>query len=796
MTRRLVFIAALATLTLICISPVQAKTVRIGIVYDGESERFPEARDLFSNEIMNMTRGIHAVSFPAAAQLSGGWNLKQINRALDRLLAANNVDMVLTIGEAATHEVCRRRSFSKPVFAAYVVDAKLQGIPADKGTSGIRNLNYINTLSDIDREFQLFRRITPFYRVAIVVDDFLQQAIPQINTMARRLSYEFTIEVTVVKASDSGANVLEQIPMDTDAVFLSLMPRLSAKEFQNLVDGLILRKLPSFSFRGQPDVRKGVLAGSIPDDVLLHQARSVAINIQEVLDGANAGDLSTTFAVGESLTINMATARAIHVYPGWDLLTEANLLYDEATGIQRRLNLTMAMQAALAANLDLAAANRSVEAGMARVDEARSPLLPQVGVDTTASVIDDDRAATSVGAAPERLWTGSLRASQLIYSDKAWAGFTIEKYLQASREQGRDAVRLDILQASASAYLNVLRAKSIERIQKENLKLTRENLERARIRVEIGAGGPEEVYRWESQIADSRRNVLIAQSVSLDTVSAMNNILNRPLREMFAAQEADYVEPMSILPDRRLMNYMDNPMELSILRDFLVTEGLAASPELQQFEAAIAAQERSITLAKREFWMPTVSLFGDVTERFARGGEGSEAPSIGGLTLPEKDDTDWTAGIQATLPLYAGGGRSATLKRSREELSQLRHERDNAANRIEARILNAVHLVRASYPGIRLSMDAADAARRNLTLVTDSYVRGIKSIIDLIDAQNQALVANQQAANAVYDFLIDIMAVQRGVGSFFLFAPQEELNAWMNRLNLFMMNEEKIARQG
>lgn len=796
MKRRLALVLGVIALTLIVSTVVQAKSVRIGIVYDGDSQRFPEVRDLFINEVENMARGAHTVSFPADAQLSGSWNVKQINQALDRLLSSNKVDMVLTIGEVSTHEVCRRPSFSKPVFATLVVDAKLQGIPSDKGTSGIRNLNYINTLSDIDREFQLFRRITPFYRVVIVVDDFLQQAIPQINTMARRLSYEFTIEVTVVKANDSGTDALAQIPENTDAVFLSLMPRLPENEFQKLVDGITMRKLPSFSFRGQPDVKKGVLAGSIPDDVLLHQARSVAINIQETLDGANPGDLSTTFAVGEKLTINMATARAIHVYPGWDLLTEADLLNDEATDIERRLNITMAMQEALAANLDLAAANRSVEAGAARVNEARSPLLPQVGLNTQASVIDDDRARASFGILPERLWTGSLQASQLIYSDKAWAGFTIEKYLQSSREQGRDAVRLDILQASASAYLNVLRAKSIERIQKENLKLTRENLERARIRVEIGAGGPEEVYRWDSQIADSRRNVLIAQSVTLDTISAMNNILNRPLREMFVAQEADYAEPMSILPDRRLMNYMDNPMELGILRNFLVTEGLDASPELQQFEAAIAAQERGITLAKREFWVPTVSLFGDVTETFSKGGEGSDTPSLGTIRVAEMDDTDWTAGVQATLPLYTGGGRRATLSRSREELSQLRYERDNTANRIEGRVLSAIHLIRASYPGIRLSMDAADAARRNLTLVTDSYVRGIKSIIDLIDAQNQALVSDQQAANAVYDFLIDLMAVQRSAGSFFLFAPEEERDGWLERLNIYMMNEERQAKQG
>ena len=796
MKRRVALVVGLIGLSLICASFVQAKSARIGIVYDGESERFPTARDLFFDEIRNMTRGVHTVSFPSDARISGNWDAQQINEALDRLFASRDVDMILTIGEVATHEVCRRRNIPKPVFAAYVMDTKVQGIPSKNGTSGIRNLNYINRLTDIEREFQLFRRVTPFYRVAIVVDAFLQQSVPQLDRVARKLSYEFTTEVTVIEASTSGADVLAQIPESTDAVFLSLMPRFSAAEFQKLVDGLIDRKLPSYSLRGRADVKQGVLAGSIPEDTILHLARSVAINVQETLDGTDPGDLPTAFAVGEKLTINMATARAIHLYPGWALLTEADLINDEVTGIQRQLNITMAMQEALAANLDLAAANRSVAAGKARVDEARSPLLPQVGASTTASIIDDDRAAASFGTAPERLWTGSLQASQLIYSDKAWAGFTIEKYLQASREQGLEAVRLDILQAAASAYLNVLRAKSIERIQKENLKLTRENLERARIRVEIGAGGPEEVYRWDSQIAGSRRNVLTAQSITLDAISAMNNILNRPLREMFVAQEADYAEPMSILPDRRLLNYMDNPMELGILRDFLVAEGLDASPELQQIDAAIAAQERSVTLAQRDFWVPTVTLFGDVTETFSKGGEGSDSPSLGAINLPSKDDTDWAAGVQASLPLYAGGGRSATLKRSREELAQLNYERDNTANAIEGRILSAVHLLRASYPGIRLSMDAADAARRNLNLVTDSYVRGIKSIIDLIDAQNQALVANQQAANAVYDFLIDIMAVQRSVGSFFLFAPAEELNEWLERLRLFMANEEKIIRQG
>jgi outer membrane protein TolC len=96
-------------------------------------------------------------------------------------------------------------------------------------------------------------------------------------------------------------------------------------------------------------------------------------------------------------------------------------------------------------------------------------------------------------------------------------------------------------------------------------------------------------------------------------------------------------------------------------------------------------------------------------------------------------------------------------------------------------VLAALNRTRASYPGISLSREAAEAARRNLALITDSYIQGIKSIIDLLDAQNQALTADQAAANAVYNFLVDLMGVQRAMGSFIIFAPEEQRKSWFDR---------------
>jgi RND family efflux transporter MFP subunit len=67
-------------------------------------------------------------------------------------------------------------------------------------------------------------------------------------------------------------------------------------------------------------------------------------------------------------------------------------------------------------------------------------------------------------------------------------------------------------------------------------------------------------------------------------------------------------------------------------------------------------------------------------------------------------------------------------------------------------------------------------------LVTDAYARGVLSIFDLLDAQNAALVADQLAANAVYDFLSDMLEAERAAGAFSLLMTPDEREAWLQRL--------------
>jgi outer membrane protein TolC len=763
-------------------SPCFAKKhVNIGILLDGPWSRFQEDIDTVRQEITDLTKGEFEVAFPDSMQVEGNWTHAGINQAIDGLLANKDTDLIITMGHVASSEIARRHDLSKPAIAALLIDADLQGLPITEGSSGVTNLAYVDRLQRLEREVDSFQDITPISHLAILVDNTIIKFIPQVITAVEDMGSQKGIKLSVIEVESSSVDVLQKLDEDIDGVLTTPLFRITDDEFQNLVNGIIQRGLPSYSYIGIKEVEQGILATFSHESNTIHFARTVALVVHDILRGEKPGNIQVSFAADKQMTINMATARAINIFPDFDVLTEADLLNEGETDIARQMHLHKAVQEAVKANLDLAAADRALLAGSQKVNERRAPLLPQVGLGAGAIVIDEDRAEASFGQLPEKSFSGSITASQLIYSDKVWTAYLAEKLQQYSRIEDRESLRLDVILAASSAYLDVLRAETIEAIEKENLRLTRANLERAQVRVNIGAAGPEEVYRWEVEISKRRQVVLRAESVTLDTKNQLNRILNRPLQEPFLSSAMELADPLQLLTDNRVIGKIGNSRKLNIFRSFMVDEGLKISPELRSIDNEIAALERVNLSAKRNFWLPDFIIEGDVFQNFEKSGAGSSYPE----GVEGRDDTDWSVGVFATFPLIVGGAKSATLNRTTEELYSLRLNRQATAQRIEQSILFSINLIRASFPSIQLSRDAAVSSGKNLQLVTDSYERGILSIIDLLDAQNQALNANLDAANAVYNFLIDLMKVQRSVGLFVFFLDEDLKQIWYQKLEDF-----------
>jgi outer membrane protein TolC len=742
-------------------SPAQ-DPVRVGFVLDGPG-RFDQGWHIIREEILRLTEGEFDVQFPEDKTIIADWDSQKIRAAISRLLADEDVDVVITVGLLSSNDICKRGELPKPAIAPYVINPGLQNIPYENGVSGVKNLSYVRFPHDYRRDFEAFHEIFAFEHLGIIADRLNIETVKALSETVSSIVSDEGFALSVIPAEDRAQPVLDAIPEEVDAVYLAPLLRFTDAEFDSLVHRLIERKLPSFSLLGRTDVARGVLAGIAPGEDPDRLARRVAVNLQRILLGEEPGALPVTLDAAESPSINMATARAIGVYPSWAFITVAEVLNAQRTEVINEWSLYTAVQEAIVANLDLATAVREAAARSQEVKGARSILLPQLGLSTDA-----------------------------ILSEPAWANLSISGHIHQASIQSREQVRLDISFGAAATYLEILRAKTLEGIQKENLRRARENLSLAQVRVDVGFASPAEVYRWETSIANSRQAVINANARRNVAEISLNRILNQPIEEPFRTRETGLEDTTLITSDRRFLSFFDNQLIFRAFRDFMVQAGLAASPELKELDELIAAQNRFLSSNKRAFWVPQIGLRGDISTILDEGGVGTREGAgeiLPGFPLP--DDTSWFLGLSASLPLFTSGGRAADVGAAREELYGLEIQKTAVANTVEDRVRSALHLAGASFAGIGLAEDAAEASGKNFALVTDSYTRGIVSIVDLLDAQNAALVARENAANSVFNFLIDLMSVERATGQFYFFLSPEEREGWFGRAENFV--EEQIG---
>lgn len=755
------------------------KVWRIGIVLDGPWAREQHLIQVLQNEITELTSDEFDVRFPKDKILHGNWTLKGVNRAIDQQLRDPQVDLVIALGTVSSSEIARRKRLSKPVMAPVIVGLQ-SDLPYDDGVSGVHNLNYLASFQRAPSNVLLLHELHPFKRIAIVMDPLIGSVIErfELDKLFRQIPSE---QRYLVAASGSPEETVASIPSDADAVLVLALLRYTREEVKQLADQLIARRLPSLSVLGGYEIEAGLLAATSAEQDLNRLGRRIALNIQRIMLGENPSEIGVDYKQSVRPVINLDTARAIGLSPSFDLLNSSRLVGDLEGEKAQTLHLVEAVEMAVEQNLSLAVSQRGLRSGAEDVSAARSNLRPQFEASLQGREIDEDRAEASGAVAAHYESSASLTMTQVLYSEPARSNVRIQKLLQEAREVEHETVVLDTVLDTSVGYLNLLRADALARIRKEDLALTRSNLERARTRVELGAANRSEELRWESEIANAQSQLVNANVGVSQARVGLSRLVNQPLESRYKPLHLSLGDPNFLISNPRLLRYIGSPASVKILRDFLVQEGVRNAPELRQLELAIAAQDKAAASARKVFTHPEVGLAGELTEILARGGAGAADPPFG----PAQDNTNWHIGFSARLPLYSGGARSSEVRRAVNEVARLQKHRDEAVQGIEARIRARTYSAGGAYRNIQWARQRQEAATSTLDLVSDAYARGAVDIIDLLDAQTSSVNAESAAANAVYDFMVEFMELQRATGAFdFMMTPEQRMS-WHQRMEQF-----------
>jgi outer membrane protein TolC len=748
-------------------------------VFDGPSPVFDAVTQDLAREIRTqLSDRFDVVLVPL--DFEGDWTAEGVERQLEAAYADPEISVVFGFGYMAVRAVAARKTLPKPTILPFVIEAERQGLPRRGDVSGKRNLSYIGEDFDITDEAEWLAKVAGSKRIVFLAEESQRQLL---GTITGADELNLSIAEPTVEA------LLAAIPNTADGVIISSMRQLSIEDRKRLLDGITKRRLPNIAVSPRWLDQGAMMSIRSPNNSQ-RRAQRAALNLDLILEGRPASQIHVEFEERLELLINMEAARAVGVRPSYETLLEADMVHEEEAAEENRIHMRLAMKEAVEHNLDLLVSEKFVEAGAEGVKVDRGPLLPQGQLQTGVVYQDPDRIFVG-GQVAEWQATTFARASQSLYSEQAWTRFKGRKLRQEGREYGYFTDVLDIMLSSGVSYVSVLRAEAEARIQRKNIQLTREYLELARVRLEIGVANASELYRWQVTLADNQRAVVDARAVVGQTKIELNRVLNRPSERPIAPIDLPVDDAGRTLPpEDPIGKYMADPWSFGQLRAFMVREGLRNSPEARQIEAQRAAQQRIKEGRARELWLPEFFVEGGIQHDFWRAGEGSAAPQPNPNDIPEPDKFGWDVGLFLAIPLSRGGSGVADMRRSAVLLERLAASFDRVEQNIDTGVRTELYSAAAALASVGLTRKSAEAAANNLVLVTDLYRRGKVDIITLVDAQTQSLVADLAAANAAYDYLLALLFVNREAGHFRNLDTAEAKEEFSRRLNEYVLAAE------
>ena len=229
-------------------------------------------------------------------------------------------------------------------------------------------------------------------------------------------------------------------------------------------------------------------------------------------------------------------------------------------------------------------------------------------------------------------------------------------------------------------------------------------------------------------------------------------------------------------------DFLDDPTLRRPFVSFLVEEALRNAPELKSLDYNIKATERNIKLNGSGRFLPTLALQGQYNRSFNQWGAGSTPEPV--------LNSNYNIGLNLSIPIFRQNQQNINRQTAIIQKDQLEINTDNTKLNIERNVNDAVLSIINQIANIELSQVSEQTAKEALELTQASYANGAVNLVQLIDAQTNYLQAQLAKANAVYNYFLSSIQLERIIGYYFLLHTEAENQQFIQRFNQYMIGRQ------
>ena len=396
---------------------------------------------------------------------------------------------------------------------------------------------------------------------------------------------------------------------------------------------------------------------------------------------------------------------------------------------------------ALAHDPTLASALSANKAAQEIIEQGKALYLPTVNFNASANTTQSDirylNSKTPPGTSGYENYRIEVEARQPIYRKQNLVQID-QAYTQVSlADKQYHLSQQDLILRATQAYFDVLIAQDkIDLIKAQNVAVISQ-LEQAKATFEVGTSTITDVNE-----AQAKYDLIVAQEIG-----AVNEyeIAKRSIEAITGEMPAKLATVKPTVQVNNLSQNMKDWQQVAVQNNLNI--------QIQQDNLKLAEQEVQRTEAGH---LPTLDAVASVSDSYSNG---SASVFSSGNDLKSA-----TIGVELQIPLYAGGSITSKARQAVLNKQKALDDIDIARRKVDLETQRAYLNLNTSIAQVKALEQALTSAKSQLDSTKLGSEVGVRTTVDVLNAQQQYFSAKRDLLQARYSYLVNIIRLKVASG--------------------------------